>query len=315
VSVGNLATRALARGRGLKSRMASRHIVSLGRADPDIIFVAGTGRSGTTWLAELLIRSSRRRLVFEPFRNDRVPEWSHAASRQYIRPDDSSSRFLDSARRILDPTFRNEWADYYNERFLTRGRVVKDIRANLMLRWLFEQFGPFPIIFLIRHPGAVAASWRREEWTLPPVNTFFEQHQLVEDHLVAVDRALWNVDDPFGHALLTWSIETSVVLSEFEPESVLVVFYEDLVLHPLEEWRRISDFIDDPTLRPLRGQVATPSATTTPGVTYESQRQRLTSWSKRLSEDDARRVRLIPGLLGVDDLYGEDALPNSLCRA
>jgi Sulfotransferase family len=309
VSDGNLSGRAIRRARLIRSRLASRYFVNLGSADPDIIFIAGTGRSGTTWLTELLARSTRRRVIFEPFRNDRVPEWGDARRRQYIRPDDRASAFLEPARRILDPDFRNEWADSYNGRFFTRGRLVKDIRANLMLRWLYEQLGPFPIIFLIRNPGAVASSWSRAGWTFSPADDFLCQNALVQDYLSALRDEIASARGVLDRAVYTWAVETYVALSQFRPSEILVVFYEQLLLNPSVEFARIEAYLEGKLARLVNSSPDRPSATAAPEVAHRSQKDRLNAWQEVLTEQEADRVYRIVSLFELGYLYSREGLP------
>jgi sulfotransferase family protein len=304
-----LAGRAARKGAAMRSRCASRYVVSIGKADPDVIFIAGTGRSGTTWLAELLARGSRRRLIFEPFRNDRVPLWADAATRQYIRPGDSGTTLLEPARQILEGDARNPWFDLYNERILTMGRIVKDIRANLMLRWLYERLGPFPIVYVIRHPGAVAASWRREGWTVSLRGELLSQQRLVEDFLEPVADQMKSEQDPQRQIIYLWCVETYVVLRQFSHGEVLIVFYEDVIAQPEVELRRIAQHcgirLADPGQR-----LAEPSVTTHPGTRYASQPERVLAWRDNLSQREAEEVTSIAMRFGLDELYDEDGRPN-----
>jgi hypothetical protein len=305
----DLAGRVLRRALATRSRWASRYFVSLGSANPDVIFIAGTGRSGTTWLAELLGRTSKRRLLFEPFRKDRVPLWQHAEQRQYVRPDDTCDDMLGAARRIMRGDLRNDWTDYYNEHFITRGLIVKDIRANLMLRWLYENAGPFPIVFLIRHPAAVAASWLREEWTLSIEDVLLSQEQLVDDYLRSVQQEMQSPLGPLDQIAYLWSVETVVPLTQFSARQMLVVFYESLVADPAKQLQRICSYVGETLRQEALLNLERASATTTPGVRYESQLARLDSWRVRLTTDEVARVARIAGRFGLDGLYGDDGLP------
>ena len=181
-----------------KRAYATRHSISLRDPVPGTVFIAGTGRSGTTWLAELLVRGSRRRLIFEPFRNDLVPVWKGALSRQYIRPEDDSTPLLAPARAIMQGEIRDAWFDSLNSRLFTSGRVIKDIRANLLLGWLQRQFGPFPILYMIRNPEAVAASWQREGWPTSGVDDLLSQPELIDDHLGPFQEALRTATSPLS---------------------------------------------------------------------------------------------------------------------
>jgi Sulfotransferase family len=309
VSGPELARRVGRKSAALRSRWASRHFVTLGKADPELIFIAGTARSGTTWLAELLARNSRRRIVFEPFRNDRVPLWERAATWQYIRPDDAENEFLEPARRILNGDFRNEWADYYNERLVTRGRIIKDIRANLMLPWLYEQFGPFPLIYLIRHPAAVAASWMREGWTFSLVNELLSQPQLVEDVLTPVADLIRREEDPWGQIIYLWCIENFVPLRQFSEGEILIVFYENLITQPETELMRIGQHCGIQLTTQIEW-LSKPSATTNRDVSYASQAERLSAGRTAPTSERAKRIMAITARFELEGLYADDGAPN-----
>src|SRR5579871_6762090 len=263
-----------------KRDFARRHFLTVGKAHPDMIFVAGTGRSGTTWLAEALTRGTRRRVVFEPFRNDRVPEWSGAVTFQYLRRADTTTSLLPQAASILRTSFRDEWADTLNGRFITTGRLVKDIRANLMLAWLVEQLGPFPLIHLIRNPLAVVHSWKRENWTATPVELYLSQPQLLSDHLAPFEDLIRSTIHPLERVALSWCIQNHVALRDLRPEERLVVFYEHLVADPEPQFRRIEAYTGVAIPHRASSSLATPSWSPTPGVRYDSQSDRLNSHSE-----------------------------------
>lgn len=293
---------------GIRQKVARRFFVQIGRADPDLVFVAGVGRSGTTWLAEMLAHSSRRRLMFEPFDHERVPLWRQAHAYQYIRPADSDHPLLDDARAILAGDLRSSWVDHLNEHVFTRGRLIKDIRANLMLGWLSRQLGPFPTIFLIRHPGAVAASWEHLGWSTPTAETYLTQPELVEDHLAPFHDEIAAASGSFEYGLFSWAIQMAVVRDQLEDGSVLPVFYERLVVDPLTELRRIAEhvgyFVD-----PDAEAVADPSPTSLIGRAYASESDRLHSWRAHVTDEQIDRLHHVLALFGVDDFYGADGLP------
>jgi len=57
--------------------------------DPDprkSILLAGTARSGTTWLGDLIASQIHCRILFEPFNPDFVPEYRGLHYFQYMRP-------------------------------------------------------------------------------------------------------------------------------------------------------------------------------------------------------------------------------------
>lgn len=50
------------------------------------VLIAGTGRSGTTWLSGLVNHDRRYRDVFEPFNPGKVEAFRGFRSKQYLRP-------------------------------------------------------------------------------------------------------------------------------------------------------------------------------------------------------------------------------------
>jgi Sulfotransferase domain len=293
-----------------KQQFARRHFVTLGNPSPNMIFVAGTARSGTTWLAELLIGVTRRRLIFEPFRNDRVPLWRHAARRQYLRPSNDAPAFRSSAGRILAGDFRNDWTDAYNTRLVTSGTLIKDITANLMLKWLQKQFCHFPLIYLVRHPFAVVASWEREKYLLSPADLFLTQQELVADHLCSFEDALSRSLEPFEQHLYIWCVENYVPLRQFSTGQMLVVFYEHLLLQPLIELDRIATYTGISLGSFSSRDVERSSSTTNPQTHYRSREERLSSWQDLLTPAQVAQMHCILERFGLDGIYGEDGLPR-----
>lgn len=167
----------------IKSALAARHPIDLNADHRYTIFVAGTGRSGTTWLANILNFRNEFRYIFEPFDAGRVELWIGLSSIQYLQPDEIDNRYLHAATAIVSGRYRSRWTDAFNRRIISRRRLVKAIRANLLLRWLHANFPGIPIILLLRHPCAVVNSWLHLDWPPSIEETFLEQPRLVEDYL------------------------------------------------------------------------------------------------------------------------------------
>src|SRR5271166_3116404 len=80
-------------------------------------FIAGFGRSGTTWLLELLNFRNDFRVLFEPFDHNLVALAVNFTEHQYLRPDDDDPHFLKPAQAILSGRIRDDSVDQYNRRF------------------------------------------------------------------------------------------------------------------------------------------------------------------------------------------------------
>ncbi len=129
-----------------------------------VAFLAGSGRSGTTWIQEIINFKKDHRVVFEPFWADRVPICAAFARHPYLRPSNREPRFVPPARQIIRGRLRSDWTDQFTDAGVYRFRLIKDIRANLFLFWLRHQYPRLPIILLLRHPVAVATSQLKRGW-------------------------------------------------------------------------------------------------------------------------------------------------------
>src|SRR5271157_343923 len=80
------------------------------------VFLAGTGRSGTTWVEEIINGRNDFRIMFEPFHSKKVDilrDWNYI---QYLRDDDRRDQFLIPASRILNGYIKNDWIDKENHK-------------------------------------------------------------------------------------------------------------------------------------------------------------------------------------------------------
>jgi len=276
----------------------------------DTIFLAGSGRGGTTWVAEMINYDNAYRFIFEPFNPRAMPLCSAFANRQYLRPGDARPEFVDAARAIVTGRFRNGWADYYNHRLVSTKRLIKDIRAHLCLRWLFELFPGMPIVLMLRHPCAVAASRLRYGWT-HDLDALLAQPQLVEDHLSPLRTRIEQLTDPFEMHVAQWCIENYVPLRQFAAGEIHLAFYEDFRSDPRKEIARLFAFIGRELSEHVFSRLARPSS-----MAWESAAglalggARSDGWKKFVSDDEAKRGIEILRMFDLDRLYTADAEPQ-----
>src|SRR5262249_26439154 len=128
---------------------------------------------------------------FEPFHPGRVDVTDVFTPRLYLRPEERDPRYVGAAREVLSGRLRSLWADKYNRATLPRRRLVKEVRSNLLLPWLAANFPETPIVFMLRHPCAVANSERRlsDAWHID-LNRFLLQPNLMQDHLGPYESAM-----------------------------------------------------------------------------------------------------------------------------
>lgn len=278
------------------------------------VFVAGMGRSGTTWLAELLNFRNEYRFIFEPFDPQRVALASAFEEHPYLRELDTRRKYLAPARAIVTGMVREHFVDQHNRKLICGQRIVKEVHANLFLRWLYRQFPGMPIIMIVRHPFAVAASRERTGADKDLAQNFLGQTDLVVDFLRPYVDVMMSCATPFERQIASWCIEYGVPLSQFRSGELCVVFYEHLVADPQPTMRRILAHLNKPFDERVVAAVARPSVTTLPISGLEARwragaDQVLDEWKGRIGPTQLRRGLRLLEAFDMGGIYDHGAMP------
>jgi hypothetical protein len=288
------------------SRLLGGLYVDLRKGDHrDAVFLAGSGRSGTTWLSEVINYKGAYRYVFEPFNPARVRAFGHFRSKQYLRPDDVREAFLEPARLALSGDLKDPWTDRFNAKFVARRRLIKDIRANLLLGWMRANFPGMPIVLLLRHPCAVVTSRLTLGWK-DNLGETMAQEDLVEDFLLPVEAEIRAARDDFERHLFLWCIDNYVPLRQFARGEMHLVFYEDLLENPEDGLRDLFGFLGEDMDDRVYGKLGRPSPLSRRGAPLPS----VDGWRAHVSARQLERVCEILALFGLDRVYGEGSMPD-----
>jgi hypothetical protein len=308
--------------RGLQHRLRGRLDELFLNVNPftsNVVILAGKGRSGTTWMANIINYAHDYRCLFEPFHPGKVDMCQHFGAKKYLRPTVTDPQYALPITRILRGRVRSSWVDssYMEQRgYLFRKRLIKTIRATLFLRWIHVHFPDIPIVIALRHPCAVIASILRQGWS-PMLTTLMGQEQLLTDHLEPFASLIAQVQDDFEAHVFSWCIEYYIVFQQFEANEIHLLFYENLWEEPESEVASLFGFIgqdydEERVLKVLR----VPSTTTS----LESRKMLvsdsgiLSKWRKQLSRSQVKRCVEILEIFGLDKIY-TDALYPSLSGA
>jgi hypothetical protein len=281
--------------------------------NPDVrrsILVVGTARSGTTWLSDLIASQIPSRILFEPFNPDFVSDYSRFPYFKLIRPGTENPEFYAFAQKVFTGEIRNRWIDSQNERIISKFRLVKEIRVNLALKWLHDNFPEVPILFIMRHPCAVVLSRMELGWaTDRDIEPFLSQPQLVEDYLgpyLDLIRSAGNSEEK--HAVI-WSVSNLVPLKQFRSDELKVVYYENLCTQPEGELPGIFETIGYEFWSPLVDMLNQPSQTTRAGSALVAGADKIGNWKQKLSRSQIDNILRIVHGFGLSHLYGHSSLP------
>ena len=290
--------------RRLTRRLGRSLYLDLGSGAAATLLVAGSGRSGTTWLAEVVNQDNAYRYLFEPAHPEHGPQAREPAPRPYARPGSRDPALLALGRALAEGKVRDRWTDQYNRKLVARRRLVKDIWVNLLLGWLAEVYPGLRIVLVIRHPCAVADSQfaTRWGWRVDP-GQFAEQHELVEDHLEPYRGLLTRRPDPFDDYVVTWCVENLVPLRQLAPGRAHVAFYEHLTSEPERELPRLFRYAGRPWGGEVLAEVGRPSSVSRMDGTVTSGRSPIESWQARVSDGRLDRAGELLATFGLDRLY------------
>lgn len=283
--------------------------VDLDRDHKNSIFLAGSGRSGTTWLSEVINHRNEYRYIFEPFYPEKVGLCKNFRRKQYLRPEDRREEFLGPARKIVSGDLRNVWTDRFNRKLVTQRRLIKDIRANLLLGWLHANFPGMPLILLLRHPCAVTVSRLKLGWQ-DILDDTMEQRELVEDHLSLFEDEVRAARDPFERSIFLWCIENYVPLQQLGRDEFHLVFYENLCTEPEREVRRLYSFLGEDPDEDIYRSIERPSSLSRRGSAVALGERPVDSWVGSVDGPQVERAVEILSLFGLDHVYGEGPMPR-----
>ena len=278
------------------------------------VLLVGSGRSGTSWVPDVLNYDHRYRYLYEPFHAKHVPMARHWLPRQYLRPGDDDPRFVQLATRIFSGQIRNAYADAYNRCVVAHRRLVKDTRLQLALGWVRHHFPAMPTIYLMRHPCAVVNSRMQLDRDSDLDRQLLSQPQLMADHLEPFRAAMESAADAFERHVFIWCAENYVPMRQLRDGDAHVIFYEDVCTDPQAQLRALWSYLGTPFDERALALVGKPSVQarkyhaggTSAIVTGANL---VDAWRKYVPPERVRRAIEILRLFGLDAIYGEDAMP------
>lgn len=302
-----------------------------------IRFIAGSGRSGTTWIQDALAAANGLRPVFEPLHpyvskvGDRYAHRALPADEAH--PDLQSflleasggggpwlwTRYRQQWRWLVPPAskfstrqdagrFWRHWAKLLWEfpkmtrDGFRREPLVKCIRANLMLPWLARNLG-CRIVLVVRHPGAVVESELRSGWNASfALDRFRKDARLHQETRGRYEGLLARKLSPVEALTVRWIVENQWVVERAAADGLQVIHYEELRSSSPDGWMRLCSTLDLGKIpdRRLLTRPSQQSGGNRPTVPLEQ--SRTPRWMASLTEDQCRAIR---GILDAAecDLY------------
>ena len=215
-----------------------------------VIIVIGTGRSGTSWIHDVMSAHHNYRRIFEPLHPDQVASMSEFSG-LYLDETDNNPRLKEYLDCVFHHRTNDAWISWlhmgiskhtpllrkmiqhvsnlHQVKVFAANRVVKFIQANMMISWLVENFR-YQIVFVIRNPYSTIQSQLHMGWShdLAP---YLVQNKLrgkvLSEPLIRYVESLQSVTERLA---ARWCIENIVAIKDIQrlDGAVIPVTYEYL---------------------------------------------------------------------------------------
>lgn len=320
------------------------------------VLIFGSGRSGTTWVQDVLARANHYGTLFEPLHPDAVKATRNLAN-LYVQPGSHQpalSRFMNS---VMDGSLNSIWAAVRvrPDRLLPpprkwlvrkdvseavrgygraitrwmaareyRGRpkVIKFIRANLMVEWIQAEYS-LPSVIMVRHPCAVLASVCQrgdtEEWAYPAIKNqllrYLTQVPLAEGRLKHKMDALMSLSTMAEVHAATWCIENAHLIAEDGQSDIPLACYESLSTCEEPVWRKLADALSlevVPGIDLLRRPSQQASYAR---LRNEPASQEIATWQILLTDEQKAGVQSVLDLFDVNSYNAESPMPSGRLAA
>jgi hypothetical protein len=272
--------------------------------------IAGTARSGTTWLGDIIASQFPCRVMFEPFHPGQVPQFRHFKYFQYMRPREENSALWSYCHQLFTGDIRNKWIDRQVEIIFPKYRLIKEIRANLFLKWIQMKFPEVPILFIMRHPCAVVSSRMDLSWaTDEDIFLFMSQPNLVDDYLIDYLDVIKGAKTPEEKHAVIWCICNLVPIRQFRSSELHVIFYEKLSLDPASEIPKIFQLLKHDYENTVFDSARRPSVTSRPKSAVVSGTDQLNQWKTKLSREQIGKILSIVENFELGHIYNDSSFP------
>jgi len=214
------------------------------------IVILGLGRSGTTWISDIISKYSGGIILFEPLHPATYPSIEH-----YLYKDDFDLKSITPhVNRVVNKEIRNPWLlrnhlnsetsqvdSLFLEDLWERAQIIgfKTIRLNTAFIKLIDHYNA-KLVFVIRHPLAVISSIRNrpnfwedlgweKHWKL--LNDAIEEEQFKK--IIKVCKS------DIEKLAFYWGYVNSKSLHQLNSLKINPIFYEDLYLKPFTEVEKL----------------------------------------------------------------------------
>ncbi|MEQ9287556.1 MAG: sulfotransferase domain-containing protein [Cyclobacteriaceae bacterium] len=277
------------------------------------ILVTGSHRSGSTWVGKIIGSAPRIRYIHEPFNIDIKRYQSPLKFAFEHVPKGSSNSYHGEVKKYLGNFFGlnavavakmaeirtlyqlNKYCGDIKSRAFDKRMLIKDPLAVMAAEWLFEEFN-CQVIVCIRHPAAFVASLKVKQWEFDFTN-FIKQPNLINSFFPEFAEEVLsftqNKFDIIRQGTLLWKVIYTVICNyklNYAKDWHFVV-HEELSRNPIEEFKKIFDYLGVDYCEKTRKKVVSSSIATGNTRLSRNSMENIQSWKNRLSTEEIEYIK------------------------
>lgn len=270
----------------VSSQLPMAWFLRLWQAGRRPILILGHGRSGTTWVGNVLATGRRVLYTFEPgspTANQPFSNWF-----AYARPGQASP----TLQQAFDPAFqglpgRRNWQRAFIHRLIPGYQlIIKDVAGLMAAEWLQERYRP-AMLLVIRHPcPTILSELAQGTDPLKSKATLLAQSQLFEDHLQPYRPVIEAATTPHEILAALWAARYRVIANALPRHpDWKIVYYERLCEEPVAAFHQLFSHFRLPWSDRNANFIWQSSTTTAPGL-YSGKRvsrHQLDKWKEKLT--------------------------------
>jgi hypothetical protein len=285
-----------------------KRIIDINFPRNNTVIVSGAGRSGTSWLSEIINYKNTYRYMFEPLQHTYVPEASEFIYPYLEKHQKAPKKLKKLMNNIISGKLRNDWVDGQNNKYFTNKRLVKFIRIHFMHAWLKENYPQIKSIYIIRNPYSVSLSMIKNKWEIS-ADFILDKENLYNKYFTKFKKLITEIkqkENVIYIATLRWVLLNYVIFRQYENSDkslFKLVSYENLVENPKDTTPSIFQYLNLDFDDQVYDKMKKPSALVSKKRLEKGFKNITSSWQNQISEDDLEYCEKIIAEFGLNKFY------------
>ena len=265
------------------------------------ILILSLPRSGSSWVGEVLGSAANALFLSEPIAQSDLALAESKDIATHFDPADPPQLYRNFADRAFCglPTFPlwlvvrkpTQWSLFERH---SRRLVIKEVKP-LACGWLLKRYKP-RVIFMVRHPVAVALSYLNLGWTDINIEKApLAGRALINTSLSRWQRHLKSISDFWEqHGIMQGALLRNIFDSLLDYPDQRIVLYEELCADPIRVFPELFNFAGltwDRKIENLIRQRSSGGDTQNPYSTSRNSRSMINAWKGKVSSEEVNRLQ------------------------